>query len=110
MQLAKEGDLLDLAREAGVDLILSGHTHESTVYVSSREVPVVCCGTTSQTRVGNEPRAHALFELSVERNGALLTAEVRLWEFDLDASDFRRARGWRINRSQAGATSIAQLP
>jgi hypothetical protein len=98
MQLVRERDLLDLAQEVGVDLILSGHTHHASVYDSSVGVPVICCGTTSQA-LGKEP--HTLFDIFVDLDADELVIDVDRWEFHStsDEEAFERAPGWRVTRS-----------
>lgn len=101
-ELKNEATLLQAAQAAGVDLILSGHTHRDAVYVSSVGVPVACCGTTSQT-IGGSP--HTLFELELQRAGSVFSARIDRWQFDASSVAFRRRGGWRL----AGGT-VAQLP
>ncbi|MDP3207583.1 MAG: metallophosphoesterase, partial [Rhodoglobus sp.] len=110
MKLVRENELLELAQEFGVDLILSGHTHRASVYESTVGVPVLCCGTTSQALSGDEP--HTLFDIHVELESNALTIDVDRWEFDSAGEEeaFVRAPGWRITRSSQGATRIVTTP
>lgn len=100
--LQNEKDLLRAAKKAGVDLILSGHTHADTVYMSSVGIPVACCGSTSQTV---SAKRHTLLELVLKRAGSLFSADVRRWCFDVATVQFVRRGGWRV----AGG-SVAKTP
>lgn len=110
MELVREKDLLELAQEVGVDLLLSGHTHTAGVYKSTVGVPVICCGTTSQALSGDEP--HTLFDIHVELESTALTVDVDRWEFDSAGEEvaFVRGPGWRITRSAQGETRIEETP
>ena len=105
MRLEGEARLLALADELDVDLVLSGHTHETRVYLTSVGVPVVCCGTTSQSLSGATP--HSLLELTFARAGRLFSAVVDVWEFDRHRVDFVLQRSWSLDRNLQGSVAVS---
>ncbi len=105
LRLDRESDLLALARELKVDLILSGHTHTPNVYLSSAGVPVACCGSTSQVL-----EAHSLFQIVVEKAPKKLVVSVERWEHDVSSSSFQLAGRWVLVKDSAGKFWLKFIP
>jgi predicted phosphodiesterase len=91
--LIGEAELLRVARAEGVAFILSGHTHETRAYRTTANIPVFCCGSTSQHVVagGND-----LLELKVTVAGRSATVNAAQWRYDLPRAEFRRMQALLI--------------
>lgn len=94
-------EALDVWAQAGVDLVLSGHTHQPDCYPvpsSSRPVWMVKAGTSVSSRVRGHPNSVNLIRRSVATDP--LRCDVERWDFDREAQRFVHAECTRIGLSR----------
>lgn len=92
------GAALAVLEEGGVDLVLTGHMHESSVgdlaadlAVVKRSILIVGAGTAISARLRGEPNSYNILELGEDQ----ITVKLRVWDTDA----FRQADEFRFTRA-----------
>lgn len=90
LKLINEDSLVYMAEACGIDLLLSGHTHETLSYRATgkhRGIPVYCCGATTGLS-NHQSYSYNELQIEVESRGVKTKATQYIWSYSEDHLTF----------------------